>query len=133
MGEKYLQSKSGSLEDLATKIASKQSEVKVEQKVKLETPKTYLGLKENSVTAVAARVVAEALDPVNKDAVKKDFKNRNDKDIDNDGDVDSTDKYLHTRRQAISKAVKSETHTFTAQPINQKQKDTKGEKEVINP
>ena len=61
MGEKYLQSKSGSLEDLATKIASKQSEVKVEQKVKLETPKTYLGLKENSVTAVAARVVSESL------------------------------------------------------------------------
>ena len=30
---------------------------------------------------------------------------RKDKDIDNDGDVDSTDKYLHKRRKAISKAV----------------------------
>ena len=133
MGEKYLQSKSGSLEDLATQIASKQSETKVEQKVKLESPKTYLGLKENSVTAVAARVVSEALDPVNKDAVKKDFKNRKDKDIDNDGDVDSTDKYLHTRRQAISKATKSETHTFTAQPMNKKRREAPGEKQVINP
>ena len=133
MGEKYLQSKSGSLEDLATQIASKKSEVKVEQKVKLEQPKTYFDVKENSITAVAAKVVTEGLDPVNKDAVKKDFKNRQDKDIDNDGDVDSTDKYLHTRRQAISKATKSETHTFTAQPLNKKQKDTKGEKEIIKP
>ena len=35
----------------------------------------------------------DKLDPVNKDAVKKKFKDRKDKDIDNDGDVDSTDKY----------------------------------------
>ena len=48
----------------------------------------------------------EALDPVNKVAVKKKFKDRKDKDIDNDGDVDSSDKYLHKRRKAISKAMK---------------------------
>jgi len=133
MSKKYLQSKSGSLEDLAMKIASKETDFKIEKKVKLETPKTYLGMKENSITAVAAKVVSEGLDPVNKDAVKKDFKNRKDKDIDNDGDVDSTDKYLHTRRQAISKATKSETHTFTAQPMNKKRREAPGEKEVINP
>jgi hypothetical protein len=38
----------------------------------------------------------EALDPVG----------REDADIDNDGDVDKSDKYLHMRRKAISKAMK---------------------------
>ena len=47
----------------------------------------------------------EELDPVNKKAVKKKFDDRKDKDIDNDGDVDSTDKYLHKRRKAISKSM----------------------------
>ena len=48
------------------------------------------------------------LDPVNPTAVKKKFDDRKDKDIDNDGDVDSTDKYLHKRRKAISKAIKKD-------------------------
>jgi len=50
----------------------------------------------------------EALDPVNKVATKKKFKDRKDKDIDNDGDVDSSDKYLHKKRKAISKAMSKE-------------------------
>ena len=50
----------------------------------------------------------DGLDAVQPKAVKKKFKDRKDKDIDNDGDVDSTDKYLHKRRKAISKAVASE-------------------------
>lgn len=36
------------------------------------------------------------LDPVGKE----------DADIDNDGDVDSSDKYLHKRRKAVGKAIK---------------------------
>ena len=52
----------------------------------------------------------EKLDPVNPKAVKKDFDDRKDKDIDNDGDVDSTDKYLHTRRKAVSKAISKENY-----------------------
>jgi len=52
--------------------------------------------------------VEEKLDPVNKKALKKDFDDRKDKDIDNDGDVDSSDKYLAKRRKAVSKAMKGE-------------------------
>ena len=36
-----------------------------------------------------------------------------DKDIDNDGDVDSSDEYLHKRRAAIRKAMKDEGNAFT--------------------
>jgi hypothetical protein len=52
--------------------------------------------------------VYEALDPVNKKAAMGKFKDRADKDIDNDGDVDSSDKYLHARRKAITKAIHKE-------------------------
>ena len=47
----------------------------------------------------------DKLDKVNPVAVKKKFKDRKDKDIDNDGDVDDSDRFLHKRRKAISKAV----------------------------
>ena len=47
----------------------------------------------------------DGLDAVQPDAVKKKFDDRKDKDIDNDGDVDSSDKFLHKRRKAISKSM----------------------------
>ena len=50
----------------------------------------------------------EGLDKVDPKAVKKKFKDRKDQDIDNDGDTDSTDKYLHKKRKAISKAIDKE-------------------------
>jgi hypothetical protein len=50
----------------------------------------------------------EKLDPVNPKAAKKKFDDRKDKDIDNDGDVDSSDKFLHKRRKAIGKAMQGE-------------------------
>ena len=51
----------------------------------------------------------EGMDAVQPKAVKKKFKDRKDKDIDNDGDVDDSDEYLHKRRQTVSKAIKKET------------------------
>lgn len=58
--------------------------------------------------------VNESLDNVDPKAVKKKFKNREDQDIDNDGDVDGSDEYLHKRRKAISKNMKEGAATFTA-------------------
>ena len=108
MGQKYFETKDGSLEAVSTKIAKEQPTIKKpELNVKLER-KTYFENKPGSLEDLASKVVSEGLDPVNKVAVKKDFADRKDKDIDNDGDTDSTDKYLHKRRQAISKAVKED-------------------------
>ena len=49
----------------------------------------------------------DGMDKVDKKAVKKKFDDRKDKDIDNDGDVDGSDEYLHKRRKAISKNSES--------------------------
>jgi hypothetical protein len=53
--------------------------------------------------------VNEATDPVDKKELTKSFEKRKDKDIDNDGDTDSSDEYLHKRRKAISKTMKEES------------------------
>lgn len=50
----------------------------------------------------------KAMDPVNPAELKGTHAQRKDKDIDNDGKVDSSDEYLHKRRQAISKSIKNE-------------------------
>ena len=47
----------------------------------------------------------EGLDKVQPKALKKKFKDRKDKDIDNDGDVDKSDEYLDNRRKTVSKAI----------------------------
>ena len=45
------------------------------------------------------------LDPVNHKELKGKHAERKDKDIDNDGDVDGSDKYLHMRRKKVSKII----------------------------
>ena len=54
----------------------------------------------------------DGLDAVQPKAVKKKFKDRKDKDIDNDGDVDDSDKFLHKRRKAVSKAINSQKESI---------------------
>ena len=73
--------------------------------------KTKKGSLEESILGLwqEAAKKQEDLDPVDKNAVKKKFKDRKDKDIDNDGDTDSSDEFLHKKRKAISKAMAKET------------------------
>jgi len=68
------------------------------------------------------------LDPVNKKAVKKKFADRDDKDIDNDGDTDASDKFLHKKRKAITKAIRKTSK-------NGKKVELSGKKEkvTVNP
>ena len=73
----------------------------------------YFDTKNGTLENAVLSVYEKKLDPVNKDAVKKKFDDRKDKDIDNDGDVDSTDKFLHKRRKAITKAIEKEGNMFT--------------------
>ena len=107
MEKKYFETKKGSVEEKINTIASEQPTINATYTpdVKLSTEKKYFETKPGSLADAASKIVSEALDPVNKDAVKKKFDDRKDKDIDNDGDTDSTDKYLHKRRAAISKAT----------------------------
>jgi len=109
MNKKYFDTRKDSLEDKINTIASEQAAIsKPVSDVKLSVEKKYFESKKGSLEDVASKLVESKLDPVNKDAVKKKFDNRQDKDIDNDGDTDSTDKYLHKRRAAISKNIKEE-------------------------
>ena len=110
MGKTYFESKKGSVEDKINTIAKEQSTISASYtpNVKLSVEKKYFETKPGSLADAAAKVVSEGLDKVNPVAVKKKFDDRKDKDIDNDGDTDSTDKYLHKRRAAISKAMKEE-------------------------
>ena len=110
MNKKYFESKKGSVEDKINTIAKEQSTISASYKpdVKLSVEKKYFESKKGSIEEIASKIVSEGLDKVNPVAVKKKFDDRKDKDIDNDGDTDSTDKYLHKRRAAISKAMKED-------------------------
>ena len=109
----------GADKDLASKVRGKSEAYEIGTQrytdyLKQITPGEQ---KEERKVNVIERALKE-LDKLNPDAVKKKFKDRKDKDIDNDGDVDSSDKYLHRRRKAISKAVKSEEIEVTQQEKN---------------
>lgn len=65
------------------------------------------------------------MDPVDKDELKGKHADRDDKDIDNDGDVDDSDEYLHKKRQAISKSQKEGKRGFIAAAKAAKEKGEK--------
>ena len=130
---KYFDTKPGSLEEAVS--AAQQAAIAISKKEKGEKPKdennfiyaakmakkngekTFtIGGKEYDVEETLQKETnkndksddGDGLDAVQPDAVKKKFKDRKDKDIDNDGDVDSSDKFLHKRRKAVSKAIKTQ-------------------------
>jgi len=86
---------------------------------------------------INAETKNEAMDPVNKKELKGKHTDRKDKDLDNDGDADSSDKYLHKRRKAISKAmedtnkegyykdlqIKKQDKAMGAKPVPKKKKN----------
>lgn len=97
-------------QDAAAKVKEIQSEanepavVKLNPKKKIEYKITdHLGRELNKDGTLK---VAEAkLDPVDQKELKGKHADRKDKDIDNDGDSDKTDEYLHNRRKAIKHAM----------------------------
>ena len=135
MDKKYFETRKCSLEDKINNIASEQPTINATYNpdVKLSTEKKYFETKPGSLADTAAKVVSESkLDPVNKDAVKKKFDDRKDKDIDNDGDTDSTDKYLHKRRAAISKATEAVSPAQQAAiAISKKERGEKPKNEAV--
>ena len=95
---------------------------KEEFEMSIEEGKTY-GLTQSLLDAVKGVLNADntndtsddgdEMDKVQPKALKKKFDNRKDKDIDNDGDVDDSDEYLHKRRKAVSKAIDKEEEVET--------------------
>lgn len=72
-------------------------------------------LPENLIDDIRFVMEGKKLDPVGKA----------DADIDNDGDTDSSDEYLHKRRKAIGQAMKKEGNKFTLALSNAKEKGEK--------
>ena len=71
------------------------------------------GITKDLIDAVRAvmngqKIEEKKMDKVSKAELKGTHADRKDKDIDNDGDTDSSDEYLHKRRKAITKAVDEE-------------------------
>ena len=154
---KYFDTKPGSLEEAVS--AAQQAAIAISKKERGEKPKdennfiyaakmakkngekTFtIGGKEYDVEETLQKETnkndksddGDGLDAVQPDAVKKKFKDRKDKDIDNDGDVDDSDKFLHKRRKAISKAMKGESLKETVIAMWQEAAKKSESQDVLN-
>jgi len=72
----------------------------------------------------------EGIDKVDPKAAKKKFADRKDKDLDNDGDTDSSDEYLHKRRKAIGKSI-SDAKVKEAKGDDEEEVDTTSKKKKV--
>ena len=91
--------KDSKLKPFAKKFASMAMDtMDIEKSLEKALPSSISGAKMISV-------LEKKLDPVDDAANDKKFKDRKDKDIDNDGDVDDSDEYLHNRRAKVDDAI----------------------------
>jgi len=125
MGKKYLDTKENSIESAVMQVWQEAAKLNEFQKVNGQFKKVEGGDKRRTENKMKTETNkndksddGEGLDAVQPKAVKKKFDARKDKDIDNDGDVDSSDKFLHKRRKAVSKAMKKEGLEDSSNPAN---------------
>ena len=92
--------------ELQGEVVSEMGEMKVKSKPKDKNPQN-MALPKNVKSGVNYQTMSQSYAPVGNifNEKKMDPVGKEDKDIDNDGDHDSTDKYLLKRRKAISKAI----------------------------
>ena len=60
----------------------------------------------------------EAVDHIDDKEASQDYDELSDKDLDNDGDTDASDKYLHKRQGKVAKVTESESEEMTDEEFN---------------
>ena len=129
---KYLKTKTGSIEDaVITSLNTSPNENPNNTRPILHLPKKkYLESKDNSLEQMAINALVEKTDKVDPKELKGKLKDREDADIDNDGDVDQSDRFLHKRRKAINKKSKSKYVTGQGTKGDQNIRDRDDEEEA---
>ena len=114
--------KDSKLKAYAKKFASMAMDtMDIEKSLEKALPSSISGAKMISV-------LEKKLDPVDDAENDKKFKDRKDKDIDNDGDVDDSDEYLHNRRAKVDDAIDG-----GKKPAKKEEKEDKKDKVAKSP
>lgn len=100
----FLNSIKSVMEKTLTSAEMKKRE-EVAKAIERDNPSMPMSKKMAVATSTAKKVAEAKLDPVNHKELEGTHAQRKDKDINNDGKVDGTDKYLHTRRKAVKHAI----------------------------